>query len=149
MRWFRRRQTTPEKAFLQRYRGRTVIVHAGFPAGWLEELLKQPGGGGHFRFDIRHQSCLGKAPIEQFIHRHIAPLALPLPLVFQVSDDMLYVRHLVRNGQPVHSSELGSMLIELPRRYHFAIRPNQSFNCEPGLAVDDNAIDYDHLFSDS
>ena len=49
--------------FLARYAGRTLIVHAGFPPDWLEELLKQPGGGGYFRLDSRQAYRRGGAKV--------------------------------------------------------------------------------------
>src|SRR5690554_4437179 len=39
--------------FFERFGRRTVIVHRGFDPEWLEQLLKLPGGAGHFRVDAR------------------------------------------------------------------------------------------------
>ncbi|MGD8643793.1 MAG: hypothetical protein PVI15_05870, partial [Chromatiales bacterium] len=75
--------------FLERYAGRALIVHEGFPAEWLEELLKQPGGGGYFRIDIRSLERRRPSPVEWVVAEHILPLSLPLPLFVQVRDRSL------------------------------------------------------------
>lgn len=104
--------------FLARYAGRTLIVHAGFPPDWLEELLKQPGGGGYFRLDSRQATNADPTPVEWLVRRHLLPLALPLPLVVKVTPGVLYVRHLVRGGEAVHPSEIYWLLDEIEVRHH-------------------------------
>jgi hypothetical protein len=92
--------------FVDRYAGRAVIVHGGLSLGWVEELLKEGGGAGHFRFDVRH--ALGRRPrrIEWLVHEQLLPLQLPLPFFLRVDDNGVRERHLVRNGAPVHPSEI-------------------------------------------
>lgn len=108
--------------FIERYRGRTLIVHAGFPADWLEELLKQPGGGGHFRIDSRQTSTGRQTPVEWLVQRHLLPLELPLPLIVKVTPEALFVRHLTRGGEPVHPSEIYWLLDEIDERHHANLR---------------------------
>jgi hypothetical protein len=104
--------------FLARYVGRTLIVHAGFPSDWLEELLKQPGGGGHFRIDSRQAGSSDPTPVEWLVRRHLLPLELPLPLIVKVTPEGLYVRHLTRGGEAVHPGEIYWLLDEIEERYH-------------------------------
>ncbi|MDE2089095.1 MAG: hypothetical protein KGJ12_03625 [Gammaproteobacteria bacterium] len=128
--------------FFERYTGRTIIAHAGFPSDWLGELLKQPGGGGHFRLDARHQPGARPSPAEWVIHAHVLPLALPLPLLIAVRADALYLRHLVRRARPVHPSEILWILNEIPTRHHALLRPAAGgFTVERGIPVDDNRVD--------
>ena len=130
--------------FFERYTGRTIITHAGFPSDWLAELLKQPGGGGHFRMDARHPPAARPSPAEWVIHTHVLPLDLPLPLLIVVRADVLYVRHLVRRARPVHPSEVLWILNEIPTRHHALLRPVAGgFAVERGIPVEDNHVDMD------
>lgn len=128
--------------FLERFARRTLIVHAGFPAGWFEELLKQPGGGGHFRVDLRIAPGQPPTPIEWVVHGFIAPLELPLPLLVRVDREALYIRHLVKNGTAAHPSEILWMLDDILDRYHarLQVQPGH-FAADLGIPVSDNRIE--------
>jgi hypothetical protein len=127
--------------FRDRFTGRTLILHCGFPAAWLAELLKQPGGGGHFRLDIRLLPTLRPTPIEWLVQTQLLPLDLPLPVLVRVRERDLLARHLQRHGSPVHPSEIGWFLEELDQRFHarfvFSDTPGM-MHLERGLAMDDN-----------
>lgn len=135
--------------FLARFTGRTLIVHAGLSIGWVEALLKEAGGGGHFRFDARTPTGPRPTPIEWVMHRHVLPQRLPLPLLVKVEPDRLLLRHLTRNGAPVHPSEINWMLREFPARTHLVLyAAGSGFRPERGLPVSDNRVEYDlELFS--
>jgi len=109
---------SPLGRFLDRYAGRTLIVHSGFPPQWLEELLKQPGGGGHFRVDTRQIASGRQTPVEWLLQRHVLPLNLPHPLVIKVSRQAIYMRHLTRAGEVVHPSEIYWFVEEIEDRHH-------------------------------
>lgn len=129
---------SPLERFLARYRGRTLIVHAGFPSDWLEELLKQPGGGGHFRIDSR-QTGGDPTPVEWLVRRHLLPLDLPRPLLVKVTADALYVRHLTRGGEAVHPSEIYWLLDEIEDRHHARLLiDGASLRVQVGIDPSDN-----------
>ncbi|WP_026340521.1 hypothetical protein [Thioalkalivibrio sp. ALJT] len=104
--------------FRNRYTGRSLIVHQGFTGDWLEELLKQPGGGGHFRIDSRPLPRRRPSPVEWLVQTHILPLELPQPLFLDMREDTLLVRHLTRGEHAVHPSEIAWFLEELDTRHH-------------------------------
>jgi hypothetical protein len=127
--------------FRERFTGRSLIVHRGFSGDWLEELLKQPGGGGHFRLDSRALPAARPTPIEWLVQAHVLPLHLPQPLFLKVREGDVLVRHLDRGGRPVHPSEIAWFLEELATRHHARLR----FGNEPGrievslgISVNDN-----------
>lgn len=125
--------------FLDRYAGRTLIVHAGFPPEWLEELLRQPGGGGHFRLDLRQIGNGRPTPVEWLLERHVLPLGLPQPLLLKVTREWVYLRHLTRNGTVVHPSEIYWFLEEIEQRHHARLRiEGASLYAERGLDPADN-----------
>lgn len=130
----------PLSRFFARYRDRTLIIHRGFPPNWLGELLKQPGGGGHFRIDVSYVHDAEASPVEWLILQFILPLGLPLPLLIQVvNDDTLFVRHLVRDGRTVHPSELMWFLEEMNDRYHVRLsRVDSTLLVSQGIPVTDN-----------
>ena len=135
----------------QRYLQRTLIVHAGLGTAWLEELLRQPGGAGHFRIDTRKPPGQPPTPVEWLVHEVLLPAAreagLSLPLLVQIGAQDLQVRHLNRRGFPVHPAQLGLILAELPRRHHLRLvaTGQGGFHVEPGLDPEDNEIDYDFV----
>lgn len=142
MRFFLRRRQGPKwlrQRFLDRFAGRTIIVHSGFPPEWLEELLRQPGGGGHFRLDVRHINDRHPTPIEWFAREHVLPLGLPLPLLVHVGDRHIRIRHLTRGEQPVHPAEIQWFLDEMDERHHVRLRITRGdFVPEPGIPFSDN-----------
>jgi hypothetical protein len=127
--------------FRERFTGRSLIVHRGFPGDWLEQLLKQPGGGGHFRLDARTLPAARPTPVEWLVQVHVLPLDLPQPLFLKVREGDVLVRHLDRGGRAVHPSEIAWFLEELATRHHARLR----FGSEPGhievslgISVNDN-----------
>ena len=134
-----------EQAFAARFAGRTLIVHAGLSPGWVAELLKEGGGGAHFRFDARRRAPGPPTPLEWVVQRHILPLACPLPLLVKVDADCLYLRHLTRGGAAVHPSEIAWMLDELPRRAHWTLRMGGAARAAHGIPLNDNRLDFGGL----
>lgn len=121
-----------------------MIVHAGLTPGWVEELLKEGGGAGHFRFDVRPAPGRRPTPIEWLVHGQLLPLGLPLPFFFRVEDAGIRLRHLVRNGAPVHPSEIAWMLRELDTRYHaFVDLSGEAPRVRRAMAESDNRVEFD------
>lgn len=141
---FRGRSGSEWARFHTRFAGRTVIVHRGLTPGWIEELLKEGGGAGHFRFDVRQTPGPRPTPIEWLVHTQLLPLKLPLPFFFRVEDTGVRLRHLVRNGAPVHPSEIAWMLRELETRHHALV---DFSGAEPrvrrAMAESDNRVEFD------
>lgn len=130
-------------AFRERFTGRTIIVHEGLSIGWVAELMKEAGGGGHFRFDARNAPGPRPTPIEWFVHRYVLAHGLPLPLLLRVENDRVLVRHLERRGRIVHPSEIYWMLREMPQRVHLELCfDDDEVIARPKLPVDDNAVDF-------
>ncbi|MDH5544119.1 MAG: hypothetical protein OEZ43_00915 [Gammaproteobacteria bacterium] len=137
---YRRRRNTG-KIVKQRFNGRTLIVHSGFPESWLKELLRQPGGGGYFRIDIRVQSDDRPSPVEKFVHDQLLPLELPLPFMAKIDYDNVYLRHLTRNDELVDPSEVGMIYTEIETRYHIRLSIEKAkTEAFPGMALDNNDI---------
>ncbi|MBU2754301.1 hypothetical protein HFU84_05740 [Acidithiobacillus sp. CV18-2] len=130
--------------FFTRFARRSIIVHAGFPEGYFAELLKQPGGGGHFRVDVRIAPSNPPSPMDWVIHKQVLTLDLPLPLLIKVGEEELYIRHLVQGKTAGHPSEILWMMDCLGERYHARLRRSRgSLLAERGMDVSDNRIDYD------
>lgn len=142
MRFFLRRRQGPKwlrQQFLDRFAGRTLILHRGFPPEWLEELLRQPGGGGHFRLDVRRVEHRHPSPVEWFVREHVLPLGLPLPLLIRVGAGRIHLRHLTRGNVPVHPGEIQRFLDELDTRHHMSLRVTaDDFVPETGIPLSDN-----------
>ncbi|WP_018869029.1 MULTISPECIES: hypothetical protein [unclassified Thioalkalivibrio] len=127
--------------FRARYTGRSLIVHRGFSGDWLEELLKQPGGGGHFRIDSRRLPAgRGATPVEWLVQTHVLPLELPQPLFLDIREEAMLARHLVRGEHVVHPSEIAWFLEELDTRHHARLEfvGNEHMRAEVGIPVEDN-----------
>ena len=150
---FLRRRSKPRKlreAFLGRYTGRHLILHWGLDPFWVEELLKEPGGMGHFRIDLRQQPDRRPTPVEWVAHQQIAPLGLPLPLLAAVDGEgRITLRHLTREGEPIHPSELTWLRDELEDRFHARLHPaaEGGFATEWGIPTADNTIETDYGFT--
>ncbi|NIR60353.1 MAG: hypothetical protein GWO02_12965 [Gammaproteobacteria bacterium] len=130
------------RRFFEQFAGRTIIVHAGFLPRWLEELLEQPGGGGHFRVDARRAPGRPPTPVEWIVHAHLLPLGLPVPLLVRATDTDLEVRHLTRGGKPVDPAEVLGLANEIGTRHHARLVPSRrGFEVSWGLPVEDNDID--------
>ncbi|MFN4263997.1 MAG: hypothetical protein ACK4IT_10425 [Thioalkalivibrionaceae bacterium] len=112
------KRPNPLERLRERFMHRTIIVHRGFPDDWFSELLKQPGGGGHFRLDARRLPTARPAPIEWMVQTHVQPLDLPHPLLIRIDEHHILIRHLMRNDHAVHPSEIGWFLEELDTRHH-------------------------------
>jgi hypothetical protein len=142
MRFFLRRRQGPKwlrQQFLDRFAGRTVILHRGFPPEWLEELLRQPGGSDYFRLDARRVEHRHPTPVEWFVREHVLPLGLPLPLLMRVGEGRIHLRHLNRGGHPVHPGEIHWFLEELDTRHHMSLRLiDDDFAPEAGMPLSDN-----------
>lgn len=129
---------------MERFAGRTIIVHNGVSVGWVSELHQEAGGGGHFRIDARRLPSNKPTPIEWVVATAVLPHNLPLPLLIKVEPDALLVRHLTRHGTVVHPSEINWMLGEMPGRVHLVLRPGgQGFVPKRVLPVSENDIDFD------
>lgn len=130
--------------FRERFAGRAVTVHAGLTPGWVDELLKEGGGAGHFRFDLRQTPGRRPTPIEWLVHTQLLPLGLPVPFLFRVEADGVRLRHLVRNGAPVHPSEIAWMLRELDTRYHAYVDFSAgAVRVQRAMAESDNRVEFD------
>ncbi|OYV74835.1 MAG: hypothetical protein B7Z70_11455 [Acidithiobacillus ferrivorans] len=133
-----------QQRFLERFARRTIIMHGGFAPGWLAELLKEPGGGGHFRLDLRIPPGTPPSPIEWVMHRFVLPLDLPLPCILRVDEDAIYLRHLLHGEMVGHPSEIPWMLDSIRERHHARLEAvaggYQSF---AGMPRAENAIEYD------
>jgi hypothetical protein len=146
---FRPDPTALRTRFLQRFAGKTLIVHAGLSIGWVSELNKEAGGGAHFRIDARNLPNHKPSPIEWVVQHHILPQHLPLPLLVKVDGERLLIRHLSRNDAPVHPSEIYWMLGEFPHRAHLILSVGgQGFAVKRGMPVADNDIDYNVGFDE-
>jgi len=133
-----------QEQFLNRFNGRTLIVHRGFPDQYFKELLEQPGGGGHFRIDVRIPPGTPPTPIEWVVHQHVIPLDLPMPLLVKVDPDRLYLRHLLHGEHAGHPSEILWMLDAIRERYHMRLERQQGYyQPVPGMPVEENDLDYD------
>lgn len=131
-----------QRRFFERFANRTLLVHDGFPTGWLEELLKQPGGGGHFRIDTRIAPGTPPNPVEWVVHGFAMPLSLPSPLLIRVDRDCLYLRHLQKNGACAHPSEILWMLDDIRERYHACLRVGRgTFEPAMGMPLTENSIE--------
>ncbi|WP_369573350.1 hypothetical protein [Acidithiobacillus sp. IBUN Pt1247-S3] len=130
--------------FFTRFARRSIIVHAGFAEGYFGELLEQPGGGGHFRVDLRIAASTPPSPMDWVVHKQVLPLELPVPLLIQVDEDCLYIRHLVQGKSTGHPSEILWMMDAIRERYHARLlRSGASLLVERGMDTSDNRIDYD------
>ncbi|MEL5848354.1 MAG: hypothetical protein U7M05_03205 [Candidatus Igneacidithiobacillus chanchocoensis] len=130
--------------FFTRFAKRSIILHRGFPDGYFAELLKEPGGAGHFRVDLRIAASQPPSPMDWVVHQHILPLQLPVPLLVKVDEDCLYLRHLLHGDKAGHPNEILWMMDSIRERYHYRLqRQGPSFLAEPGMAVEDNRLDYD------
>lgn len=141
---FRKKPADPLTLFLARFSGRTIIIHEGLSIGWIAELMKEAGGGAHFRFDVRNPPSRPPTPIEWLVHRHVLPQRLPLPCLMRVEPAYLRLRHLTRYGEVVHPSELYWMLREFPKRVHLVFDlTNGALVARSGIPFDDNKVDFD------
>ena len=137
------------QAFLDRYAGCSLIVHDGLPEGWLGKLVREPGGGGHFRIDVRRPAFDGGVParrlhpVQWLVREHILPLALPRPLLVRVADrDHLRLRHLRRHGGVCDPAEVSMIHEDMAARPHALLLPHpDGFEVAWGIGVDDEAID--------
>jgi hypothetical protein len=136
-----RRPARQLQQFRARFIGHSLIVHRGFPGEWLEELLKQPGGGGHFRLDSRRLSTVRPTPVEWLVQTHVVPLDLPQPLLIRIREQDMLLRHLNRGGRVVHPSEIAWFLEELEHRHHARLRfgnPPGRIEVVRGMSANDN-----------
>lgn len=140
----RRDQKTLER-FFARFAGRTLIIHKGLTMDWLEELLKLGGAAGHFRIDAR-QAPERKSPVLWVTHRFILPLELPLPLLCDIRDDHIAVRHLRSRGRLGHPADVAWILDDMrqkSRRHALLVKTGAQLTAHHELPVDDNAFEWD------
>ncbi len=141
--FFRRRCHKPDWLF-QRFAGRVILVHEGFPPLWLEELLKQGGGAGYFRLDWRQCRERPETELERFIHEHVLPLECPLPVIMRVEKDAILLRHLRRGEGWLLPSDMSWLLAELADRHHFRLeKEGEKLTTKAGIPLTDNEINYD------
>ena len=134
--------------FFDRYAGCSLIVHQGFPEGWLGKLVHEPGGGGHFRIDVRQPAYRGDpprrpAPVQWLVREHILPLGLPLPVLVKVEErDHLRVRHLRRHGGVCQPEEVAMIYEDIAARPHALLLPeDDGFAVDWGINLEDNRVD--------
>ena len=127
-------------AFFDRFAGKYLVVHRGFEGNWLEELLKQAGGAGYFRIDLRQVDRRKPSPVEWVVQTCIEPLGLPWPVFVDVREDELLVRHLTRGDHAVHPSEILWYLDEIDTRHHARLTRTAPDRLETirGIPVEDN-----------
>lgn len=127
----------------QQFDNKTLIIHAGLESNWLEELLKQPGGGGHFRVNCTTFSNQPTAT-ERFVQTFIEPLGLPKPIFLKISGGNVWVRHLLSGERFVLPSDVSWIQGEIETRFHYRLGCNANGKIESvsGLAVTENSIDY-------
>ncbi|MFA9461877.1 hypothetical protein [Thiohalorhabdus methylotrophus] len=142
-------QNNLQKAFFDRYTGRTLLVHDGLPQGWLGKLVHEPGGGGHFRIDVSGPAFRPGTPIRRLypvqwlVREHILPLGLPRPVLVKVEDrDHLRARHLRRHGGVCDPAEVGMILEDMTERPHALLYPEEGgFSVDWVLDPEDNLVD--------
>lgn len=136
-------------AFFDRYANRSLIVHAGFPPGWLGKLCHEPGGAGHFRIDVRQRPFREDLPLRRLhpvqwlVRDHILPLELPLPVLVRVeARDHLKVRHLRRHGGLCDPAEVGMIHADMVDRPHALLIPDDGgFAVDHPLGWEDNRVE--------
>jgi hypothetical protein len=147
---FRSNPTVLRERFLARFAGKTIIVHDGLSIGWVSELVKEAGGGAHFRIDVRRQPGRRPTPIEWVVHQQLLPHKLPMPFLVKVEHERLLVRHLVRNDMPVHPSEIYWMLTEFPDNHHLLLTAaGKGFIVKRGMSVAENAVNLNATWAGS
>ncbi|MDR3391418.1 MAG: hypothetical protein P4L77_06735 [Sulfuriferula sp.] len=147
---FRSNPTVLRERFMARFAGKTIIVHDGLSIGWVSELVKEAGGGAHFRIDARRQPGRRPTPIEWVVHQQLLPHKLPMPFLVKVEDERLLVRHLMRNDMPVHPSEIYWMLTEFPDNHHLLLSvAGKGFIVKRGMSVAENAVNLNATWAGS
>jgi len=137
------------QGFFDRYAGRTLIIHQGLPEGWLGKLVHEPGGGGHFRIDVRQPAFRADVPMRELypvqyvVREHLLPLKLPLPLLVKVEDrDHLRARHLRRHGGVCDPAEVAMILDDMTQRPNALLVPdNGGFAVDWVLETEDNRVE--------
>lgn len=125
--------------FFARFDQKVLLIHQGVPPGWLEELLKQPGGAGYFRVDLRLLPQKPLTPLSWFVYQWAQPQGLPLPFLAQLAADGVRLRHLQRDDKVVHPSEILWFLDEMGSRFHRLLRPEPTgFRVETGMPLQEN-----------
>ncbi|SCY50054.1 hypothetical protein [Thiohalorhabdus denitrificans] len=138
-----------QRGFFDRYAGRSLIVHEGFPEGWLGKLVHEPGGGGHFRIDATQPAFRPDTParrlypVQWLVREHILPLDLPRPVLVKVEGrDHLRARHLRRHGGICDPAEVGMILGDMTERPHVLLYPEGGgFSVDWVLDPEDNLVD--------
>jgi len=134
--------------FFDRYAGCSLIVHQGLPEGWLGKLVHEPGGGGHFRIDVRQPAYRDgpprrPAPVQWLVREHVLPLEMPLPLLVKVEQrDHLRLRHLRRHGGVCQPEEVAMIYDDIAARPHALLYPEDGgFAIDWGIDLEDNLVD--------
>ena len=139
-----RAEAARARGFFQRFAGKSLIVHEGLGADWLDELLKTGGGGSHFRIDLRHYGDTDVSPVGWLV-QHLRPIALPRPLLVLAGHDaILLIRHLRQGKYTCHPGELPWFIDDIQERgrYHARIQWTTAGPLiEHGLSVDDNHVE--------
>lgn len=121
--FWKRRETRQFHRFFSRYTDRTLIIHRGLSVDWLDELFKTGGAAGHFRFDASTPLSKQPTPIEWLVHQFLLPLNMPLPILCDVGDNYIAVRHLIHKGRLCHPADMGWILedMRIRHRRHFCL----------------------------
>jgi len=141
----RRRDRKRLDRFFTRYAHRALIIHGGLTLDWLDELLKVGGGGGYFRIDAR-PSADPQSPVSWLTHRFILPLKLPLPLICDVKEHHIAIRHLHTRRGICHPADIAWILDDIrhkSRAHAILHRETGALLCEKGMPPEDNDYEMD------
>lgn len=128
------------RKFFAQFQGRTLIVHSGLRIDWLKELLSL--GAGAFICESIYAVPI-RAKLQRWIGWSIGklPLRLPLPLLLDVRNDRIDVRHLQRFGSICLPTDIAWIVEDMRtrKRVHASLRCiNGRFDCIQGIPIDDN-----------
>lgn len=116
-------------------------MHSGLRIDWLKELLSLGGGGAHLRVDLRRTDPRQTSALDWMVYRQILPLRLPLPLLLDVRNDRIDVRHLQRFGSICLPTDIAWIVEDMRtrKRVHASLRCiDDRCNCVQGIPIDDN-----------
>lgn len=139
-----RRREALATSFFGLFEGRSLIVHQGLTAAWIDELLKTGGGGRHLRIDMRTMGADDPAPVAWVLRETVLPLALPLPLILLVESGTIRIRHLRQNGHVRHPADIPWILDDIRdrnREHALVVRDRGHLRAELRLPAEDNDVE--------